>query len=108
MVLSIFPPAWRTKQPLIKIASQFASKFLLIVLVGSCAYLCGSPNSFSYLLLPPAYSETIGGTDVDALFVQAKSKYAKKDYKGAIADFTEVIRLKPDFADAYAYRGNAK
>ena len=30
------------------------------------------------------------------------------DYKGAIADYTEAIRLKPDFATAYYNRGNAK
>jgi Flp pilus assembly protein TadD len=31
-----------------------------------------------------------------------------KDYKGAIEDYNEAIRLKPDDADAYNNRGIAK
>ena len=34
-------------------------------------------------------------------------KHEQADYKGAIADFDEAIRLKPDFAIAYAVRGVA-
>ncbi len=30
------------------------------------------------------------------------------DYQGAIADYTQVIRFKPDYANAYCLRGNAK
>ena len=34
-------------------------------------------------------------------------KHEQADYKGAIADFDEAIRLKPDFVIAYAVRGVA-
>jgi len=35
-------------------------------------------------------------------------KYYLEDYQGAIADFNEAIRLKPDDAWAYVWRGDAK
>ena len=36
------------------------------------------------------------------------TKYNLKDYKGAIADFTKVIELDPDYVYAYFWRGMAK
>ena len=36
------------------------------------------------------------------------AKMQSKDYQGAIADFTEAIRLKPDNVDSYSHRGYAK
>ena len=36
------------------------------------------------------------------------TKYYLGDYKGAITDYTQAIRLNPDYADAYYNRGNAK
>ena len=36
------------------------------------------------------------------------TKYDLGDYKGAITDYTQAIRLKPDYADAYYNRGIAK
>jgi tetratricopeptide (TPR) repeat protein len=41
-------------------------------------------------------------------FVRASSKYDQKDYKGAIADYTEVIKIDPSNASAYHNRGLAK
>lgn len=38
-------------------------------------------------------------------FDRAMEKRKKYDLFGAIEDFTEAIRLKPDFAQAYAFRG---
>ena len=35
-------------------------------------------------------------------------KYQNGDYKGAIKDYSQAIRLKPDYADAYFYRGVSK
>ena len=36
------------------------------------------------------------------------NKYEQRDYKGAIADFTEAIKLNPNSDIAYEYRGNAR
>jgi len=44
----------------------------------------------------------------DDYYTRGKAKYDKGDYKGAIADDTKAIELRPGFAEAYAHRGSAK
>ena len=39
---------------------------------------------------------------------RGNDKYESGDYKGAIAEYTQAIRLKPDYASAYYNRGNVK
>jgi tetratricopeptide (TPR) repeat protein len=41
----------------------------------------------------------------EKLLRQANRKLAESDYKGAIADFDQAIKLKPDSALYYRYRG---
>ena len=41
-------------------------------------------------------------------FYRGNDKYESGDYKGAIADYTQAIRLKPDYVEAYCNRGAAK
>jgi len=41
-------------------------------------------------------------------FKQGSEKLAKGDNLGAIADFTQAIKVKPDYAFAYNKRGNAR
>ena len=41
-------------------------------------------------------------------FMWGNTKYHLGDYKGAITDYTQAIRLNPDSANAYYNRGNAK
>jgi tetratricopeptide (TPR) repeat protein len=70
---------------------------------------------------PAAYSTTTANSidrngafqiaaiqDYMAIYRRALEKYDKQDLKGALADLDTVIRLKPDFAEAYANRGNVK
>ena len=47
-------------------------------------------------------------TSVDTYLTQGSKKEKLRDYKGAIVNYTEAIRLKPDFAQAYFKRGLAK
>lgn len=44
----------------------------------------------------------------DTYYLRGNAKIRLDDYKGAIADYTQAIRLKPDYANAYYNRGNAK
>ncbi|MBW4616226.1 MAG: tetratricopeptide repeat protein [Desmonostoc vinosum HA7617-LM4] len=44
----------------------------------------------------------------DDFYIQAWDKYNKGDFQGAIVTFTEAIRLKPQYAAAYLWRGYAK
>ena len=58
----------------------------------------------------PAKPLTQGNRSISAetYFTWGNTKYHLGDYKGAITDYTQAIRLKPDSADAYYNRGNAK
>lgn len=44
----------------------------------------------------------------EAYFIAGNEKSKLGDYKGAIADYNQAIRLKPDFARAYYSRGGVK
>ena len=44
----------------------------------------------------------------ETYFMWGYTKYSLGDYKGAITDYTQAIRLKPDYATAYYNRGVAK
>lgn len=44
----------------------------------------------------------------ETYFQWGNAKYKLRDYKGAIADYTDAILLKPNYVYAYGYRGNAK
>ena len=52
-------------------------------------------------------SEQNQSISAEIYFYRGNDKYESGDYKGAIADYTQVIRLKPDYADAYYKRGIA-
>ena len=54
------------------------------------------------------YAEAKKSIEEEKLFGKAWDKRNKKDYKGAIKDYTKIIALKPKSTYAYLYRGNVK
>ena len=56
---------------------------------------------------PPPTTTQISQT-AEQFFEHGLEKYNAGDYQGAIADYTEAIRLQPDYAAAYYSRGLAK
>ena len=47
-------------------------------------------------------------TSVDAYLTQGSKQVQLRDYKGAIVDYTQAIRIRPNYAQAYFKRGLAK
>ena len=44
----------------------------------------------------------------DIFLQRGLKEYNKKQYQVAIKDFDDVVRIDPQFADGYYWRGNAK
>jgi tetratricopeptide (TPR) repeat protein len=59
---------------------------------------------FLFLVLPVA----VHAQTAKDFYCSGYAKRLKHDYDGAIADYTRAIELKPDYAGAYARRGNAE
>jgi S1-C subfamily serine protease len=62
------------------------------------------PADFSKTL---ALSPPTAATSLPGLIAQANSKFDKKDYRSAISDYSEIIRLNPKADYAYYNRGLA-
>jgi tetratricopeptide (TPR) repeat protein len=45
--------------------------------------------------------------NAESFYREGVVKLDKKDYRGAVSDFTKAIQLKPNYADAYYDRGRA-
>jgi len=70
----------------------------------------------SYRSVEPSYSIPLNSSGLialdtnraEAFFKSGNAKSENKDYKGAISDYTEAIRINPKNATAYFWRGSAK
>ena len=84
-----------------------------MTLVGGQNLNFAIPSRYLTELLPestPAKPLAEGNRSISAetYLTWGNTKYHLGDYKGAITDYTQAIRLKPDNAEAYYNRGNAK
>jgi tetratricopeptide (TPR) repeat protein len=53
----------------------------------------------------PTRPVIVSQTTAESYFQKGEQRYWKYDFRGAIADYTQAIRLKPNFAFAYINRG---
>jgi tetratricopeptide (TPR) repeat protein len=72
----------------------------------------------TFLTLAPQVNKTLAfrtpspsvssAPKADDFFLQAEDKYNRGDFKGAIADFDQVLRLNPSYEAVYTGRGSAR
>ena len=84
-----------------------------MTLVGGQNLNFAIPSRYLTELLPestPAKPLAQGNRSISAetYYTWGNTKYHLGDYKGAITDYTQAIRLKPDYANVYFNRGVAK
>jgi len=60
------------------------------------------------VLQTKADSTGVEGLGVSDLFSQGLNKFNRGDYRRAIEDFNQALRINPDFAEAYHYRGRSR
>ena len=77
----------------------------IVFLTGVCFLIAQIPRLTNYL---PVISFPFTSKTATDFFNDGLIKAKSKDYKGAISDLNEAIRLKPDFALAYVGRGAVK
>jgi serine/threonine protein kinase/Tfp pilus assembly protein PilF len=89
---------------------KYTGILLLVFLVGGGFYLWQNfkPSTFLTPVASPSSPFLDKEKEAEALLNSGIKKAIQKDYKGAINDWSEAIRLKPDFAFAYSNRGGIK
>lgn len=81
---------------------------VFVPLVSSRATPLPFSSHFSRLLNSPLISQTSSTEEMqEEMLIEGMDKGILGDYQGAIEDFTEVIRLYPNSAEAYYNRGIA-
>ena len=57
---------------------------------------------------PAEYTQKNSNMSVEEYYNRGKERLNSENYNGAISDFTNVIRITPDFFPAYNIRGISK
>jgi tetratricopeptide (TPR) repeat protein len=56
----------------------------------------------------PPQPMLLGQLTADYYYRRADERFEQKDFRGAIAEYTQALRLKPDYAEVYNSRGHAR
>ena len=82
---------------------KFLSAIIIAILFGVCLSTCRSQEP-----TPSHPSIAVGPLDTAKAYLSRGDQHsAIKDYDHAIADYSQAIRLNPDYAEAYNNRGLA-
>ncbi|MEO6863766.1 MAG: tetratricopeptide repeat protein, partial [Microcoleus sp.] len=84
-----------TKKPH-RLIPQIMAAALTLFGVVACATTASTPATQTQI------------NDANAYYSQGLARANQGDLKGAVDDFSKAISLKPDYADAYFKRANAK
>jgi tetratricopeptide (TPR) repeat protein len=79
-------------QPLEKINIVLLSGIISFILVGIVSWFLVAPRDIEQAKI---------------IYEQGADKYQQENYQGAIENFTQAIKLNPDYAQAYNQRGDA-
>jgi hypothetical protein len=93
--------SWAAKRKVILLKQL--SVMIIAILVGIYLSACSSQ-----VPTPPQPSIAVGSLDTAEAYLMRGDQYSDiRDYDHAIADYSQAIRLKPDYAEAYNNRGYA-
>ena len=96
-------PVKSPQNPIHSTVGTIVSFALIIGSIGLGWQILQSMTIPSPLVNVPSPGNT--ASTAEDLVQKGMEKYNKKDYQGAIDDYNQAIKLKPDYADAYNSRG---
>ena len=83
-------------------------KYLSVMMIAILGGICLSSRSTQVRPSSSPLTIMAGPLDTAAAYLAREDQYSNlKDYDHAIADCSQAIRLKPDYAEAYNNRGLA-
>ena len=87
--------------------TAFISAILSLMPIGQPVVIKGGVNlvTSAFIIF---HDEKINAESAQFFFNSANYKLDSEDYKGAISDYTEAIKINPKDGDAYFNRGLAK
>lgn len=107
----VLKPKLPQKSSVLKNLINFIGKILLFLIVVAIPFVSGywvGVDKCKVLKNKIPETSILQSIGADACFERGMDKYNSGDYQSAITDYTEVIRLKANYAPAYYNRGLSK